>query len=78
MCSLVLTFPPPQEVQESLFGGGADAAAVVCLAAAAFLLPVGREAGLPVRGGAEGGETCPRQQDSQRWTPGEGDVQEQD
>lgn len=69
---------PPQEVRESLFRGGGDAAAVVRLAAAAFLLPAGRAASRPVRGGAEGGETSPWQQDAQRQTPEEGDTQNQE
>lgn len=54
-----------QEVQQSLLGGGGDAASHVRLAADALLLPAGREAAVPLRGGAEGGETSLRQQNPQ-------------
>lgn len=50
-----------QQVQQSLLGDGADAASDVRLAAAALLLPAGREADVPVPGGAERGEASPRQ-----------------
>lgn len=50
-----------QEVQESLRRAGGLAAADLRLAAAALLLPAGREPGVPVRGGAEGGATSVQQ-----------------
>lgn len=55
-----------QDLQQSLLGGGGDAASDVRLAAAALQLPAGREAGVPVRGGAEGGETSHQQQNAQK------------
>lgn len=72
---LISSSSPLQELQESLLRGGGDAASDVRLAAAALQLPAGREAGVPVRGGAEGGEASRRQQNAQEK---EDDDQDQD
>ena len=65
-------------MQESLRGGGADVAADVRLAAAALLLPVGREAVLHVRGGADDGETNHRPQNTTAQTLEQEQEEDQD